>query len=122
MKKPDLLILIAIWEFLTALGAFIGVIAIAVFAFPQVTMLGNIARVGGLFGLSVGMVLLLAYLALSAIAGIGLIMGKEWGRISAIIHAAVSLLRIPFGTIIGILALIYLVKPEVKEYFQTAEQ
>ena len=36
MKRPDLLVLIAVWEFLTALGALAGVTAIAVFAIPAV--------------------------------------------------------------------------------------
>ena len=39
MKKPDLLVLIAIWEFITAFISFIGIAAIAVFAIPAV--LGN---------------------------------------------------------------------------------
>jgi hypothetical protein len=36
MKKPDLLVLIAIWEFISAFVAFIGIVAIAVFAIPFV--------------------------------------------------------------------------------------
>ena len=120
MKRPDLLILIIIWEFLTALGALIGIISIAVFAFPPVVALWDVARAGALFGLSVGTIVLLAYLGLSVAAGIGLIMGKEWGRISSIVHAALSLFWMPIGTVIGILTLIYLTKTEVRDYFQTA--
>jgi len=37
MRRPDLLVLIAVWEFLTALGAFIGISAIGIFAFPVIT-------------------------------------------------------------------------------------
>jgi hypothetical protein len=47
-------------------------------------------------------------------------MGKDWGRILAIVHSAVSLLNIPIGTVIGIIALIYLTKEDVREYFQSA--
>ena len=36
MKKPDLLILIAIWEFISAFVVLIGIAAISVFAFPAV--------------------------------------------------------------------------------------
>jgi len=123
LKRNDtLIILIAIWEFLSALTMLIGIGAIAVFAFPVAITLWEVPRAGALFGLSVGTILLIAYCGLSVAAGIGLIMGKEWGRISAIIHAALSLLRIPLGTIIGILALIYLTKPEVRETFETARE
>jgi hypothetical protein len=122
MKRPDLLLLVAIWEFLTALIAFIGVIAIGMFAFPSVMVTWGDPRIAGLFGLSIGIIILLAYLGLSVTAGVGVVMGKEWGRIAAIIHAALSVLNIPIGTVIGILILIYLTKPEIKEYFVTAER
>lgn len=36
--------------------------------------------------------------------------------------AAVSLLWIPFGTVIGILVIIYLIKPEIREYFESAQK
>lgn len=122
MKRSDLLILIAIWEFITALFAFIAVAAIAGFAFPDAVSDGDGADAGALFFFSVVTVLLLAFGGLAVAAGIGLIMGKEWGRISAIIHAALSLIRIPFGTIIGVLTLIYLLRTETRQYFQTAHQ
>jgi hypothetical protein len=44
-------------------------------------------------------------------------MGKEWGRITAIVHSALSLFSIPIGTVIGVLSIIYLTKLEVKEFF-----
>ena len=118
MKKPDLLILIAIWEFLAAFFAFIGIIVLGMFAFPHMLTLWGYARTGGIFGLSVAVIFLMAYLGLSVSAGIGLLTGKEWGRIMSIIHAALSVLNIPIGTVIGILVLIYLNKPEVKDYFE----
>ena len=131
MKKPDLLILIAIWEFITAFVVFIGIVAIAVFAFPAVLGVwgdwgyyngmmwnnGDMPRVGAVFGLSVAILILLCYLALAIASGIGILTGKEWGRITAIVHSALSLFSIPIGTVIGVLAIIYLTKMEVKEYF-----
>ena len=116
MERNDVLLLIAIWEFLTAAGALIGVVAIAVFAFPDTN------DAGGYFGLSIATVALLAYFGLAVAAGVGLIMRKEWGRIAAIIHAALSLIRIPFGTIIGALALVYLLRSKTREYFSTAPE
>lgn len=130
MKKPDLLILIAVWEFFVAFMTLIGIGAIVVFAFPAV--LGDWyywnggmmmdGRVGGVFGLGVAIVFLFCWLIVSIAGGIGLISGKEWGRITSIVHSALSLFSVPVGTVIGILAIIYLTKPEVKEYFTPPPQ
>ncbi|MDD5288740.1 MAG: hypothetical protein PHY28_06505 [Dehalococcoidales bacterium] len=131
MKKPDLLILVSIWEFIAAFLAFICIVAIAVFAFPAVLGVwgdwgyssygmmnnGDMPRVGAIFGLSIAILFLLCFMALAIIGGIGLLMGKEWGRITGIVHSALSVLCFPIGTIIGVLAVIYLTKPEVKDYF-----
>ena len=38
------------------------------------------------------------------------------------IHAVLSLFAIPCGTIIGILVLIYLMKPETREYFERSRE
>ena len=135
MKKPDLLVLIAIWEFVTAFVAFIGIMAIAVFAIPVVLgkwgnweyysgyyngmmwNYGDMPRVGAVFGLSVAILVLLCYLIIAVVAGIGLLKGKEWGRITGIVHAALSVLCVPIGTISGVLSIIYLTNQEVKDYF-----
>jgi hypothetical protein len=47
----------------------------------------------------------------------GLLAGKGWARIIAIIFAIIGLLNIPIGTIISIIILIYLFKADVKAYF-----
>ena len=116
MKGNDVLLLIAIWQFLTAAVVLIGIIAIAVFAFPDTN------DAGGYFGLSVATVILLAYFGLAVAAGVGLLMTKQWGRVAAIVHAALSLLNIPFGTIIGALTLVYLLRSKTREYFETAPE
>ncbi len=122
MKRPDWLILLAIWEFLTAFFSVLGMAAIVVFAMPQHLILYGIARAGLLFGLSIALLILACYVALSIAAGIGLILGKEWGRILAVVHSAVSLFNIPIGTVIGILGLIYLTKADTKQYFQLGQK
>ena len=48
----------------------------------------------------------------------GLLKGLRWARIAAIIFAIIGLLGIPIGTIISIIILWYLFKPEVKEWFE----
>ena len=115
MKRHDGLVLIAVWDFITALWLLIPVIAIAIFAFP------NTDDAGGYFGLSIVTVVLLSLLGLSLAAGIGLLTRKEWGRILAIVHATMSLIVIPLGTIIGALSLVYLTRSRIREYFATAE-
>ena len=129
MKKPDLLVLIAVWQFILAFLVLIGVAAIAVFAFPAVSnnywgyggmmdgYYGDMGRTGGFFGLSIAIFFLVCLIAVAVMGGIGLLMGKEWGRITSIISSALVLVAFPIGTAIGILSIIYLVKPEVKEYF-----
>lgn len=122
MKKPDLLILVIMWEFISAFGALVGMSAIFIFALPSVLDLEDIARVGGLFGISIGLFVLFCFIAITIAAGIGLLIGKEWGRILSLAHAALTLIIIPIGTIIGILVIIYLLTPEVREYFQPGQK
>jgi hypothetical protein len=127
MKKPDTLILIAIWQFLTAFFVLIGITAIGLFAFPSVaneTYYGfgdgyRMGMVGAIFGLSIAVLILVCYLALAVGGGIGLLLnrGHEWARIVSIIHAGLTLLVIPIGTIIGTLSIIYLARQEVRDYF-----
>ena len=120
MKRPDLLLLIAIWEFITAFGALIGISAIAVFAFPEaIDPFVGPAIPGAIFGLSIAILVLLCYVGLAVAGGIGILQGKEWGRVLSIVHAALSLFVFPVGTVIGILSIIYLIRPEVTDYIKT---
>lgn len=134
-NRPDLLVLIAIWEFLTAFVATIGVAAIAIFAIPAVTgnwdygwggmggdwgRSGDMGMVGAVFGLSVAILVLACFIAFGVAAGIGLLSGKNWGRMMGIVHSALSIFWVPVGTVIGVLAIIYLTKDEVKQYFSPA--
>ena len=119
MKRSDALILIAIWEFVTAAVIFVGVAVVSAVVATLSDSVPDIVRTGLAIGVGVAGTLLMAYCALSVAAAIGLLTRREWGRILAIIHAALSLPRIPFGTVIGILSIIYLLTPETKEYFRS---
>jgi hypothetical protein len=113
-------LLIAIWAFLSAIFNFIAILAVLVFAVPEALFRGP-PTAGDIFGMSVGTLYLIAGLALGVAGGIGLLQGKEWGRVVTIMKAALSLFVIPIGTIIGILVLVYLFRPEVREYFQGSD-
>jgi len=126
VKRPDLLILVAIWQFLSAFFLLIGIAAISVFAFPEAlgysrwspAGVPTFIDVGAIFGLSIAILVLLCLIGLSLAGGIGILKAKSWGRIISVINAILGLLNIPIGTVIGILVLIYLMKPEVREYFE----
>jgi len=131
MKRPDLLVLIAVWMFLSAFGILIGIGIISsvfFFAYPWMWwdgMMGgwdmwgapNISVIA-IIVLGIALLVMVAYFIIALMGGIGLLRGKEWGRILSIVQAALSLFWFPIGTTIGILILIYLTKPEVTEYFK----
>ncbi len=51
------------------------------------------------------------------IGGIGLLNGKEWGRVLVIIMAFVSLVNVPVGTAIGVYSLIVLLNRDTVDHF-----
>ena len=79
----------------------------------------GVPQMGGIAIIVMGIVALVmvAYFVMALMGGIGLLRGREWGRILSIVHAALSLFWVPVGTVIGILILIYLTKAETQEYF-----
>ena len=81
---------------------------------PEVT--GEIIDIVDSVMLGTGIIIF--FLALCyIITGWGLWTLKSWARIVALILAAISLLSFPIGTIIGIVALWYLFKPDIKKAF-----
>jgi hypothetical protein len=131
MKRPDLLVLIAVWEFVSAFGVLIGIAVLSsafFFVSPGMWWWGhwwwNEPQFAGvaILILSIILLVMLAYFVLALMGGIGLLKGKSWGHILSIIHAALTLFWVPIGTVIGILAIIYLTKPEVSEYFKAGKQ
>ena len=122
MKRPDLLTLIAIWMFLSVFFVLIGMAAILIFAFPGVSIHVVYFDIGTVFGLSIALLTLLLTAGIGLAGGIGLLQGRNWGRIMCIVHSVLSLFAFPFGTVIGILVIIYLTKPEVRDYFEGSPQ
>ena len=71
--------------------------------------------------LGVGLLCFAVFLIIALICFLiawGLFKGAGWARVIAIILAIIGLINIPIGTIISIIILIYLFKPEVKAWFQ----
>jgi hypothetical protein len=123
MKGPGSFILLIIWQFIAASFWLIGIIAAAVFAFPfSPGYEGTSVEVGDVFGMIVGTLFLLGCIGVAIASGIGLVKGKRWGRLVSIVNAALSLMLVPIGTIAGILVLIYLMKPEVRKYFNVISE
>ncbi len=53
------------------------------------------------------------------IGGIGLLKGREWGRITILAVSFLSLLNIPLGTALGIYSIVILLKKETLPLFQS---
>ena len=119
MKKPEYLLLIAVWDFLVAAGAFVLVTFIALYAFPPVIAQAyGPALVGVIFGLSVVVLLALVVLIISLMGGIGLLKARQWGRGLTLVTAALSLFSIPIGTAVGLLSILYLTRLRCAGVFQ----
>lgn len=117
-KRPDLFILLVIWQFVAGFLWLVGIIAAVIFAYPfSPGYEGTTVETGDIVGMIVGTLFLLACLSIAIASGIGLLKGKRWARIVTIVNAALSLLLVPIGTFAGILVLAYLMKSEVREYF-----
>ena len=56
--------------------------------------------------------------AANAVIGWGLWKQREWGRIGALVLAALRLLNVPVGTVIGALIIWYLLREDVRQQFQ----
>jgi hypothetical protein len=104
-----------------ARGTFVLLIGVA--AFSILTGIGVIADdrtamgVLGLIGTAI--MVLLGLLAIpSIIAGIGVLMHREWGRILALVVGFLSLIDIPIGTAIGIYTIWVLLNEPGKSQFQ----
>jgi len=116
MKRPDLLILIATWEFFTAFSVLLGLGYIIILAFQEPT---GWFRLDGAFLIEFGVgIILLFYLIAALFAGIGVLSGREYGRVLSLVHGGIGLLVFPVGTVIGVLQIVYLTRADIREYFK----
>ena len=133
MKKPEYLMLIAIWQLFTAFTALLGMLA---FLFIVVMLMLGLSGTWNMhpvnwngFEFSHGIpvvtavfslvfVVLLAYFVLSLAAGIGTLQSRRWARTLGIVHAVAGIINFPVGTVIGVLIIIYLGREDVRLYFE----
>ena len=104
-------------------GPLVGLLAMAGIAIvPGFLVGGPMMGLGasaavGLFGL-----ILIGFTAITSVlgilAGIGVLQWKPWARILMIVLAALMLIRIPYGTLLGIYTLWVLLKEESERYFR----
>ena len=104
-----------------ARGAF--VLLVGVLLFAVLTGIGAISEdstaLGVLGFIGTGLMLLLTALAIpSVLAGIGVLLRREWGRILALVVSILSLIDIPIGTAIGVYSIWLLMNDETRTLFQ----
>ena len=115
VKRPNQLVLIAIWQFLTVLPMLYFLLMYVGLAAGQISATDWIGLLLWVYGAALAGIL--GYIVVPVAGGIGLMKGYEWGRKLCIAYAILSLALLPIGTIIGILSLRYLMRKDVKEYF-----
>ncbi len=106
-ERPAGVTVLAILYFLQG---FLAILAGAIFASFEVFGLFGFALVCGSVLIIIGII--------DFIIGWGLWSLQSWARIVAIIFAVIGLLNFPIGTIISIIVLWYLFKPEIKAAFE----
>ena len=124
MKRPDGVTAIAVWYFVDAF--FILMIACTLIALPFSGVFDDIGDSTGEFWANFGVTCGVVFVLLSAIAallaGLGLLRMKQWARWLAFILAIFGLFAFPIGTVIGALIIWYLLKDDVREAFDAAEE
>jgi len=123
MKRPDGVTAIAVWYFVDAF--FTLMIACTLIALPFSGVFDDIGDSTGYFwatfGVTCGVVFVLLSGIAALLAGWGLLRLKQWARWLAFILAIFGLFAFPIGTVIGALIIWYLLKDEVREAFDAAE-
>jgi type II secretory pathway pseudopilin PulG len=114
--RPGIVTLLAV---LNIIGGVFGIGAGLLFGFGAMSVpAGPEAQFGWIFTALGALYGVLG--ALNVATGVGLLGLKPWARTLQIVLASIALLGIPCGTVIGILILVYMLKPEVKLLFSGA--
>jgi len=122
MKRPNGVTLVSIYHFVVAGFSLLAVCVVAALPFivmvaaqgdpdiwPATAIVGTIAIVGG--------VVSFLWALFHVVVGWGLWRMQSWARWAAVVLAALGLLNVPVGTVIGALILWYLFQPEARQAF-----
>ena len=118
-KRPDGVILIAIYQFISSIPGIILGTAILAIALPAVIqgVRDQIGLIAAIFGISLLVLFTLGFSLILIVSGIGLIAMKNWARWVACALALLIIWAVPIGTLIGGLILFYLLQEDVKQHF-----
>ena len=123
MKRPDGVTAIAVWFFVEAFLTLM--IACTLIAIPFSGVFSDIGDSTGEFWATFGLTCMVVFVLVQAIAlllaGWGLRRMKGWARWLAFILSIFGLFAFPIGTVIGALIIWYLIKDDVREAFEAAE-
>ncbi|MFC1923291.1 hypothetical protein ACFLY4_08375 [Chloroflexota bacterium] len=123
MKRPDGVTAIAVWFFVEAFLTLM--IACTLIAIPFSGVFSDIGDSTGEFWATFGLTCMVVFVLVQAIAlllaGWGLLRMNQWARWLAFILAIFGLFAFPVGTVIGALIIWYLLKDDVREAFEAAE-
>ncbi len=118
MKRPDGIVIIAVYYALVALVFLVGSCAILLGLFAALAAIADrFAATWAVFGIGLGLIVCLIFLAGSVVAAWGLLAMKHWGRWAAIVLAVLQLPAFPIWTVIGGLIIYYLLREDVRLAF-----
>jgi hypothetical protein len=124
MRRPEGITAISVCYFVEAAFLLFGSCGLIAILYGVLVAIGNdaTAQIWTSFGMLCGVAfLVLAGVAL-VVAGWGLLGMKSWARWLAFILAIINLFAFPIGTVIGALIIWYLLKDDVQEAFEAAEE
>ena len=123
MKRPDRITIISVYHFVVA-----GLLLLGACAMLAVPFIVSIAARGDpdaevaipivAIVMAIAIFFVLALAVAHGVVGWGLWALKPWARIGSIVLAALGLVNVPVGTIIGLLILWYLFQPEARTAFE----
>lgn len=103
------------------LGLIVGIVIMI--ALPAIGCLAHDAEamtILSVLGVGIGVFLIVLSIP-GLVAGIGLLKGKKWSRILALIVGAFDLLDIPFGTALGVYCFWVLLQDDTMQVFEGAK-
>lgn len=117
-SRPDGVTLTAVWFIVGAVFGLLGAAAILIFALPAVLRdTSGSDQYFAVAGVTFGLLMILALVGLDIAAAVGLFRLRPWGRMLAIVLAALGLIWFPIGTAVGVLIIWYMLNDEAKQAF-----